>query len=379
MPENFFDRERAAAAGLIEAAKARAAAEAELTATFQTAAEKAEREVARSRKSNAAARQSELSRIEDLHATAEEEIGRKYDAEQFEADRAREESRDKRRPRSTRRPSSAAGPNTRIASGTSTRCWKPGRRPPRSNSIHFSVRPPAGSNVCKGSGMTRSQCCNAGESTRAEVEYQGEMPPPSDDDPISRMNKGLQESQTALANLTRLRSPGLGRPAGNRRSSSFSGWTRHWRCQLPLPSAAGVQPSSCGGVGVCPRPWAVAVRPLAGQAEDARPRAQLGLLLADATRACQMLNDYAAKEYAEERRPPLPSGTAASGERRTTITCRCSSRRRSISRPNSNASKRTTPPRSEKLRRQRAAETPRRGRKDIASGGPRSKPGWMPN
>jgi len=94
--ENFFDLERSAAARLIEAVQARSVAEVELTSVFQVAAEKAEREVARARKSNATARQSELSRIDETHASAESEIGRKYDAEQFTISRTREETRERK-------------------------------------------------------------------------------------------------------------------------------------------------------------------------------------------------------------------------------------------------------------------------------------------
>src|SRR5206468_12983423 len=47
MSDNLFDRQHAALSGLAAAARDRATAEAELTATFEAAGEKAEREVAR--------------------------------------------------------------------------------------------------------------------------------------------------------------------------------------------------------------------------------------------------------------------------------------------------------------------------------------------
>ncbi|HEY1186359.1 MAG TPA: hypothetical protein VGE74_01825, partial [Gemmata sp.] len=65
MSDNLFDRQRAALANLGAAARARAAAEAELTTTFGTARDKAEREIARARKTHAAALAKEL---EDLEA-----------------------------------------------------------------------------------------------------------------------------------------------------------------------------------------------------------------------------------------------------------------------------------------------------------------------
>src|SRR5438876_685260 len=93
MPDNFFDRERAALLRLTEAVRVRAAAEAELAAAFQTASDKAEREVNRARKANAAAREQELGEIDAAHAAAAEEIARRADADQFAATRTRDDRR----------------------------------------------------------------------------------------------------------------------------------------------------------------------------------------------------------------------------------------------------------------------------------------------
>src|SRR5438876_12419409 len=93
MPDNFFDRERAALLRLTEAVRVRAAAEAELAAAFQTASDKAEREVNRARKANAAARETELGEIDAAHAAAADEIARRADADQYTAARGRDERR----------------------------------------------------------------------------------------------------------------------------------------------------------------------------------------------------------------------------------------------------------------------------------------------
>ncbi|HEV3439748.1 MAG TPA: FtsK/SpoIIIE domain-containing protein [Gemmata sp.] len=296
--ENFFDLERAAAARLIEAVQARSAAEAELASVFQVAAEKAEREVARARKSNAAARQSELNRIDETHASSESEIGRKYDAEQFTISRAREETR-------VRKTEKYTTAEQRGRTEYKDRIW------------HIDSMLEAGEKAAKeqleslqrkaAGGLERLQrlwddtepVLQRGRVQRSEIEFTGEMPPPSDDDPISRMNRGIQESQTALAAIVRLRSPGLGRlPAivlflllgfslGAAISFPF----------LPPMPAIGLM-SGVGliiGLGI----W-MAMRWL-GRRTTIDLGRRLGLLLADATRACHMLNNYAAKEYAEER------------------------------------------------------------------------------
>src|SRR5207302_5842268 len=93
MSDNFFDRQRAALTRLTDAVRARAAAEAEFAAAFQAAADKAEREVARARKANAAAREKELADIDAANATAAAETAGRFDAEQFAANKSRDERR----------------------------------------------------------------------------------------------------------------------------------------------------------------------------------------------------------------------------------------------------------------------------------------------
>src|SRR5947209_17732201 len=93
MSEPFFDRERAALLRLAEANKARVAAEAELAAAFQAAADRAEREVNRARKTNAAGRESELGGLDAAHTADHGALVRKFDAEQFALTRARDDKR----------------------------------------------------------------------------------------------------------------------------------------------------------------------------------------------------------------------------------------------------------------------------------------------
>src|SRR6478672_11060631 len=91
MPENSFDRQRAAVIQLADAVSARAAAEAELASLHEAAVEQAEREANRARKSNTSAREGELGRIDGTHESAATAIERRYDAEQYAADRGRDD------------------------------------------------------------------------------------------------------------------------------------------------------------------------------------------------------------------------------------------------------------------------------------------------
>ncbi len=101
MPDNFFDRECATLLKLNDAVRERAAAEAELTSTFQTALEKAERDANRARKALTATREHQLGEIEATHAAAVSTITGRFDAEQFTANKSREEQRQQTRERFT--------------------------------------------------------------------------------------------------------------------------------------------------------------------------------------------------------------------------------------------------------------------------------------
>ena len=93
MSDNFFDHARAALELLVGANKARAAAAAELTAAFQAAADKAEREVNRARKANAAAREAEFGAIDAAHEAAFAEMTERFEAEQRTVHRTRDQKR----------------------------------------------------------------------------------------------------------------------------------------------------------------------------------------------------------------------------------------------------------------------------------------------
>src|SRR5215212_2204740 len=93
MSATLFDRQRAALARLTEAAAARAAADAELAAAFQTARDKAELEIARARKAHAAALERDIGALDAQVAAAQERLGRDYTTDQINNERTREERR----------------------------------------------------------------------------------------------------------------------------------------------------------------------------------------------------------------------------------------------------------------------------------------------
>jgi len=91
---NFFDQERAALVRLTDAVRARATAESDLTAAFQAATDKADREVGRARKANAAARDKTLADLDAAHADAAQVIEGRHAADQFATNRGRDERRE---------------------------------------------------------------------------------------------------------------------------------------------------------------------------------------------------------------------------------------------------------------------------------------------
>src|SRR5207237_1468812 len=130
-------------------------------------------------------------------------------------------------------------------------------------------------------------------------ESAGELPPPSDDDPITRMNKAIEASEAALSRLSRLWSPRWAGPRGVVPCALVA---------AGLGAAAGfpfLGPVAAAGVTAAvalvlgPALWLL-VRWLGLRAALRQGKA-LGRHLAEAARACRLLNDHAAWEYAEER------------------------------------------------------------------------------
>jgi energy-coupling factor transporter ATP-binding protein EcfA2 len=298
MSENFFDQERRAVVQLTEAIRARVAAEAELTAAFQLAFEKAEREVARARKSNALARQTELGRLDDTHAETLAQINRKYDAEQFTTDRTCADQR-------THTTEKFKAAEQRGRTEYKDRLWhidsmlEAGEKAAKEQLDALQRKAVAGNEHVATLWARLEPMLARGRVRRADIEYLAELPPPSDDDPISRMNKALEAAEAALSKLGRLLSPRWGRlhglvvflllAAGIGAAVSFP--------VLDLDQAIGLTVGS--GLVLGTGLW-VFVRWL-GRQMTLRHGQAVARLLAEAARACRLLNDFAAREYAEER------------------------------------------------------------------------------
>ena len=298
MSENFFDRQRAAVVRLLDAVRARTAAEAELTANYEAAIEKAEREASRARKSNAAARQGELGRIDDTHASSASAIERKYDAEQYAADRAR----DDRRMQTTEKFKAA---EQRGRTEHTDRLWhvdsmlEAGEKAAKEQLEALQRKAAGGAERVAALWTEAEPALARGRVKRADVEVTGELPLPSDDDPITRMNKAVQACESELDRLVRLMSPRCSGPAGIflgvTVAAAFSA-----AASFPffdIPTAVAI--TSVVGLILGLALW-VFVRWL-GRHSTLNHGKTLARNLAEASRTCRLLNDYASWEYAEER------------------------------------------------------------------------------
>ena len=298
MSDNFFDRERAALLRLTDAVRARTATEAELTAAFEAAAERAEREVSRARKSNVTARAGELGRVDDGHTEAAAAVGRKYDSEQFTADR----TRDDRRAQTTEKLKAA---EQRGRTEHQDRIWhidsmlEAGEKAAKEQLESLQRKAAAGTDRIESLWAEAEPLLARGRVRWDAVEFTGDLPEPSDDDPITRMNKAVQEAQTTLATLDRLRSPGLGRASGFLLFLAL-GLGIGAAVSFPfldLTTAIGLTVGVGLFIGL--GTW-LAIRRL-GTVTTRTLGKRLSFHLATAQQAVQLLNDYAAKEYADER------------------------------------------------------------------------------
>ena len=172
-----------------------------------------------------------------------------------------------------------------------------GEKPPKNNSEALQ-RKAAGGGALATLGPKPNRRPRAGAS-RADVEVTGELPLPTDDDPITRMNKAVQASESALDRLMQLISPRCSGPAGIifcvtvaaalSAAASFP--------FLDLPAA--VVTTSVVGLILGLALWMFA-RWL-GRHATLNHGKTLARNLAEASRTCRLLNDYASWEYAEER------------------------------------------------------------------------------
>ncbi|VTT98113.1 cell division protein : DNA segregation ATPase, FtsK/SpoIIIE family OS=Singulisphaera acidiphila (strain ATCC BAA-1392 / DSM 18658 / VKM B-2454 / MOB10) GN=Sinac_6281 PE=4 SV=1: Pkinase: FtsK_SpoIIIE [Gemmataceae bacterium] len=297
MPENFFDRERAAVAKLTDAVRARAAAEAELKAAFDAATDRADREVARARKATAAAREAELGRLDSSHAAALAGITEKHETEQLAADRALAEAR-------TTRTAKFTAAEEKGRKEYEDKLWhhdsllEAGEKAAREQHEALQRKAAAGAERVADVWAAAEPLLGRAGITRAAIEYHGALPDPSDDDAITRMNRAADAAEAASDRLAALKlAPWCG--VRGLLACVFVGAT------LGAASFAALDPTTAAGatVGVAlvvgVGLW-LAVRS-AGKKATLRVGAEVGEALAVAERAVRLLNDFAAQEYATER------------------------------------------------------------------------------
>ena len=296
MPDNFFDRERAALVRLAGAVQSRAAAEAEAAAAFTAAGDKADREVNRARKANAAAREQQLGEIDAAHDAALAEITGRLDSEQYAANRHREEQRAARSEKF--RAADQKGRNE-----YKDRLWtldsvlEGEEKRARDQMEVMQRKAAAGKERVQELWAEAEPILGKSGATREEVEYR-ELYPVDEDDPINRLQKSIKAGEAALEAVRGVfwrKLKGVGglvlsvAVIGGIAANSFA--------FLDPEVAAGVT----GGVGLA---FGVAlwfVFRAATRRQTLTRGKVLGERLAAADRAAQLLHDFAAGEHAVER------------------------------------------------------------------------------
>jgi DNA segregation ATPase FtsK/SpoIIIE-like protein len=295
MSESLFDRQRTALVRLGDSARARAAADAELTATFEAAADRAERDRAKATRATAAAREQQLAALDAEHAANQTRITSAMTSELLVAQRARDEKQKLLIEK-------FAAAQQRAKAEYQDKLWS-----------YDSVLE-GSEKAAKDQLDTLQRKAAAGEERATELSAEldpllargrvprdavaaNELPAPSDDDPIARMNKALSASEAALAVLARRMSPAWGGFArlpvlvalfGALGAGAFAA--------LDSTSAAAVCAAVAllGGGGV----WALC-RWL-GARVTLREGTEVARHLAESARAVQMLKAFAETEYATE-------------------------------------------------------------------------------
>jgi hypothetical protein len=213
MSDQFFDRERSALLRLAEANKARVAAEAELAAAFQAASDKAEREVNRGRKTNAAGRESELGGLDTAHTADHGAIVRKFDAEQFTLNRARDDKR------STLTEKYRAA-EQRGQGEYKDKLWSNDSQLEAGEKEAKQTREALERKAATGEEQVGRLWDDVGplvgrvKLTRTDVEHTGTLPDAEEADPTKRMQSAILAAADAVDKLRKLFWPKLANPGG---------------------------------------------------------------------------------------------------------------------------------------------------------------------
>src|SRR5262249_16345780 len=208
MSDNFFDRQRAALARLAAAVRSRAETEAAFAFELQAAADKAEREVSRARKANAAAREKELGEVDAANAAAAADIAGRFDAEQFATNRTPDE-----RPSPTTHRFKTA--QQKGETEYRDKLWsldsilEAHEKKAKDQQEALKRKAAAGTDEVEGLWKEADPLLVRGRVQRTEVEHGGDLAPADEDDPINRMQKAIKASEAAVETLRGLFLPKL--------------------------------------------------------------------------------------------------------------------------------------------------------------------------
>ncbi len=296
MSDTLFDRQRAALTRLTDAAAARAAADAELTAAFETARDKAEHDVGRARRAHAAAIERDVGALDAEHAATAERIAREFTAEQLAAERAR----DDRRKQTAERFNAA---QQRGKTEYQDKQWshdsvlEGGEKAAKDQLEALHRKAAAGAERVAELGAELDPLLERGRVSPALVKFDDELPPPTDDDPITRMNKWLDTADRSVSKLRRAKTPAWGNSGRLVVLVALFGALGGSTFAVTDAQTAAITTGAVSlvfGIGT----WVFLG--WFGRLVTLREGMAISRHLAEAGRAVELLNAFAEKEYTEE-------------------------------------------------------------------------------
>jgi hypothetical protein len=208
MSLNLFDQERSALVRFTGAIHARAAAEAEIGSTFQTAGDKAEREVVRARRANAAARERELTEIEAEHQRRAKEITDRFEADKYTLIRGRDEKQAVMLDR-YRMAEQRARTEYQDRLWTIDSVLEGGQKKAKDQLDSLQRHADSGRQQVKELWKPAERLLTRVRVNRDDVDYFGALELKPDDDPATGMQRSIEVSSDALASLKSLLLPRL--------------------------------------------------------------------------------------------------------------------------------------------------------------------------
>ena len=295
MSENLYALELSALNQVAGAIAMRVAVEAEIARAHATATEKAEREIARARKLNAHARQTEFATQDESFASASAEISHRFDGDLDASHRSRE-SKTAQVAERFRTAEKKAKAEYQDQLWTVDSVLEGGEKQAREQQESLNRKAKSGLAHVEGFWKEADPLLARVKVTRSEVAYTGELGRPDDNDPISRLQKSVDASEAAVEHLRKLPLPTLANPAGLI-ACVVGGLLFVAICTFPFLdpiTAAGTTLVFGSSIGLGSY---LLIKMLAKQQTIAAGKA-IAEKLAETTRASQLLIEYAASEHA---------------------------------------------------------------------------------